>query len=70
MIMLNELRNQRRAGHLEPVGGELRLAERGAGVVEWLGISALSIGLLVVIFAAMESLGLDVVAQIRSSLGL
>lgn len=49
---------------------EPRKNERGAGVVEWLGISALSIGMLVVIFAAMEALGLDIVAQIRGSLGL
>lgn len=47
-----------------------RLGERGAGVVEWLGISALSIGMLVVLFTAMEALGLDVVTQIRVSLGL
>lgn len=45
-------------------------SERGAGVVEWLGISALSIGMLVVLFTAMEALGLDVVTQIRASLGL
>lgn len=47
-----------------------RSSERGAGVVEWLGISALSIGMLVVLFTAMEALGLDVVTQIRGSLGL
>ncbi len=47
-----------------------RSGERGAGVVEWLGISALSIGMLVVLFTAMEALGLDVIAQIRGSLGL
>ncbi len=47
-----------------------RTSERGAGVVEWLGISALSIGMLVVLFTAMEALGLDVVTQIRASLGL
>ncbi len=49
---------------------QIRPGERGAGVVEWLGISALSIGMLVVMFTAMEALGLDVVAQIRASLGL
>ena len=47
-----------------------RSRERGAGVVEWLGISALSIGMLVVLFTAMEALGLDVITQIRGSLGL
>ena len=52
------------------MGERDRSSERGAGVVEWLGISALSIGMLVVLFAAMESLGLDVVTQIRGSLGL
>lgn len=47
-----------------------RLGERGAGIVEWLGISALSIGMLVAVFAGLETLGLDLVASIRSSLGL
>lgn len=51
-------------------GGDDRSGERGAGIVEWLGISALSIGLLVAVFAALETLGLDLVASIRSSLGL
>jgi len=55
---------------LNQIDDALRSSERGAGVVEWLGISALSIGMLVVIFAAMESLGLDVIDQIRGSLGL
>ena len=55
---------------LDAVGSVDRSAERGAGVVEWLGISALSIGMLVVLFTAMEALGLDVVTQIRGSLGL
>jgi hypothetical protein len=62
-----EWRESRRAGQQSTGRSK---GERGAGVVEWLGISALSIGILVVIFAAMETLGLDVVAQIRSSLGL
>ena len=44
--------------------------QRGAGVVEWLGISALSIGLLVAVFGALEGVGLDLVSMIRSSLGL
>lgn len=44
--------------------------ERGAAVVEWLGISALSVALLVVIFQGMEALGLELVANIRSQLGL
>lgn len=49
---------------------EDRASERGAGIVEWLGISALSIGLLVAVFAGLETLGLDLIASIRTSLGL
>lgn len=44
--------------------------ERGAGVVEWLGISALSIALLATIFTALNAVGLDLVADIRATLGL
>lgn len=44
--------------------------ERGAGIVEWLGISALSIGMLVAVFAGLEQLGLDLIDSIRGSLGL
>lgn len=47
-----------------------RNRQRGAGVVEWLGISALSIGLLVAVFGALEGVGLDLVSMIRTSLGL
>lgn len=47
-----------------------RVGERGAGIVEWLGISALSIGLLVAVFTGLETLGLDLIASIRTSLGL
>lgn len=47
-----------------------RHRERGGGTVEWLGISALSIGLLVAIFAALESLGLRLIEAIGSQLGL
>ena len=57
-------------GALDAESAVDRSGERGAGVVEWLGISALSIGMLVVLFTAMEALGLDVVNQIRGSLGL
>lgn len=53
-----------------PAARSDRRSERGAGVVEWLGISALSVGMLVVLFTAMEAVGLDVVTQIRASLGL
>lgn len=49
---------------------DARWAERGSGVVEWLGISALSIGVLVALFAALEGLGLDLIAAIRSQLGV
>lgn len=47
-----------------------RSGERGAGVVEWLGISALSIALLVSVFAALEAVGLNLVSFISSSLGI
>lgn len=47
-----------------------RRAERGSAVVEWLGISALSIGMLVGIFAALEQVGLGVIEAIRGSLGV
>lgn len=47
-----------------------RAGERGAGVVEWLGISALSIAMLATIFAALNSVGLDLVDYIRATLGL
>ncbi len=45
-------------------------SERGAGVVEWLGISALSIVMLVGLFAAVTALGDGVIEQIRNNLGL
>jgi len=65
MLMWSEIRTG-------PNSGELlsRLGERGSGVVEWLGISALSIGLLVALFAAVESLGLDLIEAIRTQLGV
>ena len=44
--------NERRRGRVS----EERRSERGAAVVEWLGISALSIGLLVVIFQGWKHL--------------
>jgi hypothetical protein len=44
--------------------------ERGAGVVEWLGISALSIALLATIFTALNAVGLDLVDHIRTTLGI
>ncbi|MFT7597821.1 MAG: hypothetical protein ACI8TP_000741 [Acidimicrobiales bacterium] len=47
-----------------------RWSERGSGVVEWLGISALSIGVLVALFAALEGVGLDLIAAIRGQLGV
>lgn len=58
-----------------PDGGERphdgdRASERGAGVVEWLGISALSIAMLATIFTALNSVGLDLVDYIRATLGL
>lgn len=65
------MRGNNDVGSIEPDAAAAdRWSERGAGVVEWLGISALSIGMLVVMFTAMEALGLDVITQIRGSLGL
>ena len=47
-----------------------RAGERGSGTVEWLGISALSVGVLVALFAALESLGLSLIEAIGNQLGL
>lgn len=47
-----------------------RKGERGSGTVEWLGISALSVGVLVALFAALQSLGLSLIQAIGSQLGL
>jgi hypothetical protein len=47
-----------------------RDGERGAGVVEWLGISALSIALLATIFTALNTVGVDLVEYIRTTLGI
>lgn len=47
-----------------------RAGERGAGVVEWLGISALSIALLATIFTALSAVGVDLVDYIRTTLGI
>ncbi len=44
--------------------------ERGSGTVEWLGISALSVGVLVALFAALQSLGLSLIEAIGNQLGL
>lgn len=56
--------------HIAVDGGEVRDGERGAGVVEWLGISALSIALLATIFTALNTVGLDLVDYIRTTLGI
>lgn len=69
MLMHLAMREAERLSNESNVEHE-RLGERGAGIVEWLGISALSIGLLVAVFAGLEQLGLDLVASIRTSLGL
>lgn len=49
---------------------EGRESEKGAAIVEWLGISALSVAMLVVIFEGMTALGVDLVASIRGQLGM
>lgn len=51
-------------------GEDIGPGERGAGVVEWLGISALSIALLATIFTALNAVGLDLVEYIRTTLGI
>jgi hypothetical protein len=50
-----------------PVAG--REGERGSGLVEWLGISALSVGVLVALFAALEAVGLRLIEAISGQLG-
>ncbi len=47
-----------------------RSHERGAGVVEWLGISALAVTLLVGLFASLTTVGDQLIQNISSSLGL
>ncbi|MCP5028949.1 MAG: hypothetical protein GY929_21965 [Actinomycetia bacterium] len=47
-----------------------RRGDRGSGVVEWLGVSALSIALLVAVFSMLEQVGLDMVSWIRQQLGV
>ena len=47
-----------------------RRGDRGSGVVEWLGVSALSIALLVGVFSMLEQVGLDMVGWIRLQLGV
>jgi hypothetical protein len=47
-----------------------RSGERGAGVVEWLGISALSIALLATLFTALNAVGVDLIDYIRTTLGI
>lgn len=47
-----------------------RNTERGAGVVEWLAISALSVGLIVGINEAFNGIISQLIARIQSLLGL
>jgi hypothetical protein len=49
---------------------ELRRDERGAGVIEWMAIGALSVAAIVVINAALTNLGLDIVHWARGQLGI
>ena len=70
MLMHLAVKQAERLSTDDVAEGRDRAGERGAGIVEWLGISALSIGLLVAVFAGLEQLGLDLVASIRTSLGL
>lgn len=47
-----------------------RVHQRGAGVVEWLAISALSVGLIVGINAAFDGIISQLIARIQGLLGL
>lgn len=47
-----------------------RKSERGAGVVEWLAISALSVGLIVGINTAFDGIITQLISRITSLLGL
>lgn len=53
-------------------GASVRRAhpERGAVVVEWLGIGALGIAAIVAINLVLTQLGLDIVSWIRDELGV
>ncbi len=51
------------------VDSEVR-SERGAGVVEWLAISALSVGLIVGINQAFDGIITQLITRIQGLLGL
>lgn len=59
---------QRVMARLMRFAAELHRDERGLNTAELMGNAALAIGALVVIWAALEALGLDVVSWIRGQL--
>lgn len=68
--MTNE---QHPIGTREPDYGELelvRLRDRGASTVEVLGWAAMSTVALVAIGAALQALGVDIINNVRTQLGL
>ena len=70
-----QLGSEPRAGRDRQPGKETEsdarsVSERGAGVVEWLGISALSVAMLIVLFDALEQIGLRLIEAIGAQLGL
>ena len=50
--------------------GSIPESERGAGVVEWLAISALSVGLIVGINTAFDGIITQLISRIQGLLGL
>lgn len=55
-------------GRIARMVGVVHLDERGLNTAELMGNAALAIGALVVIWAALEVLGLDVVNWIRTQI--
>ena len=64
MFMYQAMR-QTRGGRVERAR-----SERGAGVVEWLAISALSVGLIVAINTAFDGIITQLITRIQGLLGL
>lgn len=63
LVGLTTWNHRRLAGHdLDPEGGQT--------VNEWLGLSALAIVAIVVIGAALQALGVDIINWIRDQLGI
>lgn len=56
-----------RRSWLDPADPELH-PERGASTLEWAGLGAASIAVILVLTAGMQALGLDIIGWIRQSL--